>query len=66
MQVSDVPGRRIHLRRSLGVAQRVGTTLPVETVRGSCGGTMPALTSYLPPQPVHDSPLAGESTTAGP
>ncbi len=59
MQVSDVPGRRDpsapFTRRCPACGNDVTSG---DRFCGSCGGSMPSLTSYLPPTPAYDSPLA--------
>jgi zinc-ribbon domain len=59
MQVSDVPGRRDPSASFTRRCPACGNDVTRgDRFCGSCGGSMPSLTSYLPPQPVHDSPLA--------
>jgi regulator of replication initiation timing len=59
MQVSDVPGRR---DPSASFSRRCpvcgNDVAGGDRFCGSCGGSMPSLTSYLPPKPALDSPLA--------
>jgi hypothetical protein len=59
MQVSDVPGRRDPSASFTRRCPACGSDVPGgDRSCGSCGGTMPSLTSYLPPRPTHDPPLA--------
>jgi hypothetical protein len=58
MQVSDVPGRRDPSASFTRRCPACGTDVPGgDRFCGSCGGTMPSLTSYMPPKPAYDPPL---------
>ena len=59
MQVSDVPGRRDPSASFTRRCPVCGNDVAGgDRFCGSCGGSMPSLTSYLPPTPAHDSPVA--------
>lgn len=64
MQVSDVPGRREPSAPFTRRCPVCGTDVTGgDRFCGSCGASMPSLTSYLPPQPAPNSPLAVASPT---
>lgn len=59
MQVSDAPGRRDPSASFTRLCPICGNDVTGgDRFCGSCGGSMPSLTSYLPPSPAPDLPLA--------